>query len=325
MPSVPELQSEAQKWQRRISMVGSAGLNTGPITELARTDLTRVMQGGTPYAEDQITAMVYGAYTGRAQLSQGTDQQKADSNPFHWIGNAIKDIGADVRDWPVGVVHTGADILNPHKWAEIPGGLSKAASDLPNIVQAMKDFNQTPILGPITPLLIGAIPGGEPVAAGMLALTAAGQGWTGFTQHPLNFALNVLPLVDVGTKFAAAGATVDEMAHTATQAMKEGKPFAALARAQILPPTVAGGNKTSLEQRFVDMAKNGSGGPLAQYVWAPVWREYDRLKRVVGKAFATGVLDQMVKDGIVGPDMSLEMRQQLYMKAVLYQPRYESE
>ena len=61
MVAVPEIQSEALKWQRRINMVSQQGLPSAPITELARTDLMRLMQGGSPYSEDEITTMVYGA------------------------------------------------------------------------------------------------------------------------------------------------------------------------------------------------------------------------------------------------------------------------
>lgn len=320
--AVAELQSEAIKWQRRINMIQGAGLNAAPITELARTDLMRLVQGGSPYSEEEITTMVYGAYTGQAQVSQGVAQNRPDNNPFHWLGNAVKDIGSDVLNYPEGIIHTVADTFNPHKWAEIEPGLAKTFSDLPNITQAWKDFSATPIVGPLSPLIVGAIPGGEPVAAGMLALNAASMGWTGFTKHPLNFMLNLLPAVDVGGKLIGAAAGDVPLAEQSTspyQSLKEGHPFQALAR---VPVFKDGTQKISLETKFTNMLK-GSGGAISELAFAPVWRQLNNLKRTYANAMVKGALDQLITDGILSPHMSLAERKSIVEKAMNYQSRYE--
>jgi hypothetical protein len=310
MVAMPELQSESLKWQRRINLISQSGLNAQPITELARTDLMRLAQGGTPYSEDQVTAMVYGAYTGHADVSQAPLAHQADNNPFHWIGNAIKDVGTDVQQWPMGFFHEAADIINPHKWEEIPSGLAKVAEDFPNLKKATQDFFATPIIGPISPLIATAIPGvGEGVAAGMLALNAANMGWTGFTQHPLNFLLNVLPIVDVAGKAATAGTAIED-ATGAQASLKEGHPLSALAKA------------TGLEKQFQQVINNGAGGPIAQYMLAPVWRGYDRLKRVWGGAMVKGYIESLFSRGILKEGMSLEDGRKIVEKAITEQDRY---
>jgi len=313
MVAMPELQSEALKWQRRINMIQGAGLPGGPIQELARTDLMRLAQGGTPFSESQVTTMVYGAYTGKAQVSQAPSLNRPDNNPFHWVGNAIKDIGSDVQQWPMGFFHEAADIINPHKWEEIPADLAKTVEDFPNVSQAAKDFFATPIIGPISPIIASAIPGvGEGVAAGLLAANAYSMGWTGFTQHPLNFMLNVLPLVDVAGKAATAGVSAEE-ASGVQSSLKEGHPLGALAKA------------TGLEKQFQQMISNGAGGPLAQYMLAPVWRGYNRLKRIHGGAMVKGYIDSLYKRGILKENMSIEDGHTIVEKAITNQKRYEKQ
>src|SRR6516225_5070513 len=115
--ALPEIQTEAVKWQRRLSMLSGAGLPTAPALQLARTDLSRLAQGGSPLPEDQIISMVHSAYTG--QVSTPQKQGGTDWNPLHVLGNIGKDVQMDVRSFIPGLVHEGMDIVNPSKWAAL--------------------------------------------------------------------------------------------------------------------------------------------------------------------------------------------------------------
>lgn len=293
--AVPELQSEALKWQRRINMIQGAGLNPAPIQELARTDLTRLVQGGAPLGETEITSMVYGAYTGKSATAPSiTGQNGSDNNPFHWIGNAVKDITTDVRSFPEGIVHEVADIFNPHKWSQIPTDLANVASDFPNISKAAKDFGLTPIIGPLVP--------------GTFALSA---GWSGFTKHPLNFLLDILPYADNVGKLATMGVdvAVEDAAHSAMSSLKAGHPFQALMRA------------TGAEAQLTQMLLK-SGGGLAEMALMPVWGKYNALARVYSNWLVKNAMDELVSAGILHKHMSLDERVAITQRALNFDPRY---
>lgn len=293
MPNLPELQSEAVKWQRRLSLLASKGVNTAPAQELAKTDLQRLIQGGSPLAENQIVSMVTSAYTGQVTTPQASGS--ADWNPLHILGSIGKDVSTDVRSFMPGLIHEGADIINPNKWAQVPGDLGAAVGDIAkgNIGDAAKQIVATPIVGSLIP---GAF--------------AASGGWKGLTDHPLNTLLSVLPIVSTGSKLLTAGADTAE-AGTALSALKEGHPIQAVARA------------TGLESRLMRAIENSSG-PTSQFAHMPVWRAYNQLARVYARRLASEAITSLKDSGLVGKGLSAEDSQRLVIDAQAYNPRFEN-
>lgn len=291
MPNVPELQSEAVKWQRRLSMLSSAGLPIAPAQELAKTDLQRIIQGGSPLAEPQIVSMVHSAYTGAVDTPQSSGG--ADWNPLHVLGNIGKDVTTDVRSFMPGIVHQVADIINPSKWGEAEAGVGKALGDLGagDIGQAAKDIQATPIVGPLVP--------------GAFALSG---GWKNVTEHPLNAFLSVLPIVSAGSKLLTAGADAAE-AGTPLAALQQGHPFQAIARAT--------GMEAKLQEGLAKLAP--------QYQHMPVWRAYNSLARTYARRLQAEVFTKLKAEGLIGKGLSMEQSQRLLIDAQSYNPRFESQ
>lgn len=311
MPILPEIQSEALKWQRRLAQLNGAGINPAPALELARTDLARIAQGGSALPEDQVVSMVYSAYTGSPAITaQPSKSTGTDLNPFHIAGNVMKDASADVRSFIPGLVHEGLDIVNPHKWEELFAQAQQfhtgSISDMAKEVQAL------PIIGPLIP--------------GMFALSA---GTSGITHHPLNFMIDVAAVVSTGTKLAAIPLDASDSAINA--ALKEGHPVQAVAKA------------TGLEERFTQLLeKQGASKPItdlaraghytaaaglgltplrdSQWAYMPVWRAYNGLAILYSRLLHDRGLKLLDSLGL--QNLTLEQRNQLFLDASTFDIRY---
>lgn len=311
--ALPELQSEAVKWQRRLAALHNAGVNPAPALELARTDMSRIAQGGSALPEDQVVSMVYDAYTGQAPISnQQAKHSGTDWNPFHIVSNVMKDAGSDVLNFVPGMVHEGADIVNPHKWEEMFSQLG--AFKFGSIGDMAKEVQALPVVGPLVP--------------GMFALSA---GTSGITHHPLNFLLDVAAVADVGTKLASLPMDASESATIA--AMKEGHPVQAVAKATGLEDKlVAAIQKAGGASQITDIAKMGHYTAAAglgltslrdsQWAYMPVWRAYDGLARIQTRKLRDTALTEL--DNIIPADLSLEERQKLVIDARSFDPRFLS-
>lgn len=296
MPSLPEIQSEAIKWQKRIGLISSQGLNPSPITELAKTDLSRIAQGGSPYPEQQYISMIHSAYTGQVNTppSHGTDW-----NPMEIAGNALKDISMDVRSFLPGLVHEGADIINPHKWERLSTEGPQVLGDVGKLMFAggspsdfAKEVQALPILGPLVP--------------GMFALSA---GTSGMTEHPLNFALDVFAIASPASKLAAAPIELAADDAGALSMLKEGHPLGAIAQA------------TGLRDYTARMIKN-LPEPFNELGYMPVWNKLGELSRVFTRKFAESVIKELQDAGLVSGKLSSDDAAYLAYQALHYNPRY---
>lgn len=288
MPSLPELQTEALKWQRRIGLLSNAGVNPAPVQELAKTDLQRIIQGGTPLPEDQIVSMVTAAYTGQTTTGTPGQQSGPDFNPLHILGSIPKDVTTDVRSFMPGIVHEVADIANPSKYGQLASDIGKFQFGDPSTMA--KEVAALPIVGKLIP--------------GTFALTA---GWKGLTDHPLNMALDVLPYVSQGSKLATLGVTEAE-AGTALSALREGHPLQAVGRA------------TGIESKLMDFVQKHAGE--ANYM--PIWRTYNELVRVYARRLVEEEMTNLDRAGLLPKSLSEEQRQSLVIDAQRYNSRYET-
>lgn len=265
-------------------MVSNAGLNPGPVTELARTDLSRIAQGGSTLPENEIISMVHSAYTGQVT----TPAPSGHPGLFGMVGNFFGDITTDVRSFMPGLVHEGADIINPRKWAQVPGAISNIKMD--SIPDFARSIAAVPIFGNLIP--------------GTFALSA---GLSGFERHPLNFALDLLPYAAEGSKLATAGLDVAD--RPALAALQEGHPLKALADA------------SGLTKKFDQMLT--SSGTLSQFAYMPVWRKFSELTRIYARKFGEGTVQELRNIGILSKSISNEEAARLGWEAAHYDPRYE--
>lgn len=286
MPAVNELQAEALKWQRRISMIQGRGLNPSPVTELAKTDMQRLASGGSPYPEQQYISMIYSAYTGQVTTPPS---HTADWNPLELVNQVKNDISTDVRSFLPGLVHEAADMINPNKWNELGDRLSKFKIGDPSTMA--KEIRALPIVGPLVP-----------------GTFAASASWKDIAEHPLNYALDVFAIAAPTGQLAAMPFEVGDSA--ALSFLQEGHPLKAVADATGV-------------RAYVDRSIASLPGPLAEFANMPVWRKLSDLTRVYNRKYAEGSLAELQNMGLISKTMSTDEAAQLAYDALHFDKRYE--
>lgn len=282
-PSDP-LDQASRAWVQRLSQIQAAGIDPKPAAAVARYDMQRVAQGGTPRSDLEVLNEVRQAYTGQSVINKA---------PGHGIldipGNVGRDLESMVQGFLPGLAHTAVAAVSPKEW----GNLGQAVADL-----SPREISQTK-LGALIP--------------GMWTL---GSSTSEKMQHPLMSVIDILPYASEAAKLATpALADAAKIAESpALTALSEGHPLKAAVNARFFP-----GNDFAAATSISDRVKSAFRDTAGATENKPVYIFYNSQKRQVQRD-ATHVLTKMADEGVIDPALSMEDRAKLAEQAVRYKP-----